>query len=58
MLLKWEVFQYATPLDLNMGHNHIRLSENTSNLYTIILSWGEYCYKCLPMGVANLPEIF
>ena len=58
MLLKLEVFHYATSLDLNMGYYHIRLSENASNLCTIILLWGGYCYKHLPMGVANSPDIF
>ena len=58
MLLKLEGFQYTTSLDLKLGYYHIRLSENTSNLYTIILLWGKYCYKRLPMGVANLPDIF
>ena len=24
----------------------------------IILPWGKYCYKCLPMGVDNSPDIF
>ena len=37
MLLKLDVFQYATSLDLNMGYYHIRISKNTSNLCTIIL---------------------
>ena len=35
---------------------HIRLSENASNLF--ILPWVKYQYKRLPMGVANLPDIF
>ena len=56
MLLKLEGFQYATSLDLNMGYYHIRLSNNASNLCTIILPWGKYCYKCLPMGVMNSPD--
>ena len=37
---------------------HIRLSENTSNLCTIILPWGKFWYKRLPMGVENSPDIF
>ena len=40
-------------LDLNMGYYHIRLSENTSNLCAIVLPWGGYCYKLVPMVVAN-----
>ena len=58
MLLKLEGFQYATSLDLNMGYYHIRLSENASNLCTIIIPWGKYRYKRLPMRVANSPDIF
>ena len=58
MLLKLEGFQYAMSLDLNMGYYHIRLSKNTSNLCTIILPWGKYRYKRLPMGVANSTDIF
>ena len=58
MLLKLEGFQYATSIDLNMGYYHIRLRENTSNLCTINIPWGKYCYKCLPTGVANSPDIF
>ena len=53
MLLILEVFQYAMSLDLNMGYYHIRLSKNVSNLYTIIIPWGKYRYKRLPMGVTN-----
>ena len=58
MLLKLEGFQYASPLDLNMGYYHIWLSENASNLCTIILPWWKYNYKLIPMGVANSPDIF
>ena len=42
ILFKLGGFQYATPLNLNMGYFHIRLSNNASNLYTIILPWGGY----------------
>ena len=58
MLLKLEGFQYAASLDLNMGYYHIRLSEKSINLCTIILTWVKYQYKRLPMGVVNSPEIF
>ena len=56
MLLKWEGFKYAMSLYLNMGYHHIRLSKNASNLCTIIISWGKYHYKYLPMGDSNSPE--
>ena len=57
MLLKLEVFKYATSLDINMRYYPIPLSENASNLCTIILPWGKYRYKHLPMGVPTLPDI-
>ena len=58
MLLKLEGFCYATLLDLNIGYYHIRLRENASNLRTIIIPWGKYRYKRLPMGVANSTYVF
>ena len=57
MLLKLEGFQYDTLLDLNMRYYNIRLSKNESSLCMIILLWGKYCYKRLPMGVDNSPGI-
>ena len=41
-----------------MGYYHIRLSDQDSNLCIIILPWGKYWYKRLPMGVSNSPDIF
>ena len=58
VLLKLEGFQYAVSLDLNMVYYHIQLRSNASSLCTIILPWGKYHYKRLPMGIANSPEIF
>ena len=58
MLLKLEGFQYAIPLDLNMGYDHIWLTEDASNSCTIILPWEKYRYKRLPMGVSNSPKMF
>ena len=55
IILNLEGFQYATSLNLNMGYYHIRVSKQDSNLCTIILPWGKYQYKCLPMGVSNYP---
>ena len=45
ILLKLNGFQYATLIDLNIEYYNIQLSENTINLYTIFLPWGNYCYK-------------
>ena len=58
ILLNLEGFQYATPLELNMGYYHISLIEEASNLCTIILIWVDYNYERLTMGVCNSPEIF
>ena len=45
-------------LDLGMGRYRIKLTEDSSNLCTIFLSWGEYHYKRLTMVVSNSPDIF
>ena len=58
MLLKLEGFQYATPIDSNMGYYHIRITGYSSNLCTIILPWVEYHYKCIPIVVSNSQDIF
>ena len=42
MLLKLDGFQYDNSLDLNIGYYHIRISENASNLCTIINQWVKY----------------
>ena len=51
-------FTYATALDLNMGYYNIRLDPFSSSLCTLILPWGKYKYKRLPMGIKNSPDIF
>ena len=53
ILLKLEVSQYAPSLDLNVGYYHIQLTEDSSNLCTIIIPWVKYCCKHLPMVVSN-----
>ena len=57
-LLNLESFQYATSLDLNMVQCPIRLTEDASNLCTIILPWAKYRYKYQPMVVSNSQDIF
>ena len=32
-----------------MGYYHIQLSDNSSNLCIIIIPWGKYYYKVIPM---------
>ena len=58
MLLKLNGFTYASALDLNMGYYTIRLDPDAQNLCTIVLPWGKYKYKRLPMGLAGSPDIF
>ena len=58
MLLKLEGFQYAASLDLNTIYDHIRLTEYSSNLLTIIIPGIKYHYKRLLMGDINPPDIF
>ena len=58
LLQKLEGFTWATVLDLSMGYYHIVLDKESSYLCTMILSWGKYCYCCLPMGLNGSPDIF
>ena len=53
---KLEGFKYDMQLDLNMGYFHN--IEYESNLFTIILLWGKYCYKMLSMGDISPPNCF
>ena len=36
-----------------MGYYHRSISEEENNLCTVILPWGKFNYKCLPIGVCN-----
>ena len=58
ILFKLEGFQYAVSLDLNIGYYNIQLSDKASNLCTIIIPWGEYYNKLLPIVIDNSPDIF
>ena len=58
VLQQLEGFQYATALDLNMGYYTIRLDPDATKICTIVLPWGKYSYKRLPMGIAGSPDIF
>jgi putative transposase len=51
-------FCYAMAIDLSMGYYHILLDEYSQKLCTIILPWGKYWYKRLPMGIKNSPDVF
>ena len=58
ILLKLEGFQYAMSLDLRMVYYQIQFIEEESNICMIIIPWGKYYYKCLPMVVYNSPQFF
>jgi hypothetical protein len=58
VLQEIEGFSYATAQDLNLGYYKIRLDPDASKICTIIIPWGKYSYKRLPMGFAGSPDIF
>ena len=41
-----------------MGYYHIKLTPESQRLCTIVLPWGKYEYKKLPMGLCNSADIF
>ena len=43
---------------MNMGYYHIRLSNEASDMGTIITEFDKYRYKRLPMGISCSPDIF
>jgi len=58
MLLNLEGFQWATSLDLNMGHCHIRLDPTSKQLCAIALPSGKCECQAIPMGLCNSIDIF
>jgi hypothetical protein len=66
MIQSMEGFTFATKLDLNMANSyyHIKLDADADagaqKLCTIVFPWGEYRYKCLPMGIkiSAFPDVF
>jgi hypothetical protein len=60
MIRSMEGFTFASALDLNMAYYYIKLDADADNqkLYTIVLSWGKYKYKLLPMGIKIVPNVF
>ena len=58
MLLNLEGFQFATSLDLNMGHCHIELSPNSKQLCTLVFLFGKFELQRLPVGLCNGPDVF
>jgi dihydroorotate dehydrogenase len=58
MIRSMEGFSFASELDLNMGYYHIKLDVDTQKLCTIVIPWGKYKYKRLPMSIKIAPDIF
>jgi hypothetical protein len=50
LMRKLSGFKYGTEIDLIMGYYHIPLDLEAQKMCTIILPWGKYRYKRLPMG--------
>jgi hypothetical protein len=51
MIRSMKGLTFASALDLNMGYYHIKLDADAQKLCTIVLPWGKYKYKYLPMGI-------
>ena len=53
-----EGFQYATPLDPNMGYYNIDLLTESGNLTTIVTRFWKFRYNRFPRGLYASGEIF
>ncbi|MGH7954793.1 MAG: reverse transcriptase family protein, partial [Gloeomargaritales cyanobacterium] len=51
-------FTYITKLDLSMGYFHLELDPESSKICTIVVPWGKYRFKRLPLGVHPAVDIF
>ncbi|MGH3054181.1 MAG: RNase H-like domain-containing protein, partial [Gaiellaceae bacterium] len=51
-------FSYITKLDLSMGYFHLELDSSSRELCTIVVPWGKYRFKRLPLGVHPAVDIF
>jgi hypothetical protein len=58
MLGKLRGFKHEIAIDISMGYYHIPLDLEAQKLCTIILPWGKYQYKRLPLDVKTSPDIF
>jgi len=58
VLLNLEGFQWATSLDLNVGHCHIRSDPASKQLCAIAPPFGKCEHQAIPMGLCNGPDIF
>ena len=58
LFLKLEGFNYASAIDLNMGHCHVLLDEEACKMCTTVMPWCKCEHLRLPQGLANAPDIF
>ena len=53
-----ENFTFSSTLDLSMGHYHLPLYKQASELYSISLLFGTYKNDRLPQGVMHVVDCF
>ncbi|MGH7974341.1 MAG: reverse transcriptase family protein, partial [bacterium] len=58
ILQEQQKFTYITKLDLSIGYFHIELDSFSSDLCTIVVPWGKYRFKRLPLGIHPAVDIF
>ena len=58
IISSFDSFTYTTKLDLSIGYYHFSLDNESKNLSTISLTWGNYRYKRLPMGIMPTLDVF
>ena len=51
-------FKFVTAIDLNLGYYAMTRTERSKDICTIILSWGNFRYNSLPMGVCIATDVF
>ena len=50
--------KYFAAVDFSSGFSQLPLTEDSRDLFNIILPWGKYRYCVLPQGLNVSPEIF
>ena len=58
MLHKCGSLTYATTLDMIMGYYSMTIHKKSQYLLVIILQWGKYIYKNMPMGLKISANVF